>query len=360
MSTPRSTGIRRRGLPAIIATAAIVAVAVCAVPASAEAPPAAAGTTSHGFLVDDGVLGTIDHPDAPTIPALPDGQAGTVTSGINDRGEILGVYGDTDLFARRFVRDRKGRFTPIADPASGSAYEVVDINNRGEIVGFYNDEQFTTAGFLRSKNGRFTTIEFPDSDVTAAFKINDRRQIVGWYLDDGMMHGFLWDDGDYKTIDVPGAAGTSVLGINNRGQIVGSYVDEEGAHGFLRDRRGAVTTLPEAPGADPTLGGTVPSAINDHGQIVGGALNARGGSRAFLFERGVYTMFDGTGDAVYTRALDINNRGQIVGDYATKPATGSTPRVDPAERRRAGRAGLRPPSLPDALPLGLANGKETR
>jgi hypothetical protein len=39
--------------------------------------------------------------------------------------------------------------------------------------------------------------------------------------------------------------------------MVGSYIDADGAyHGFVRDRRGAVTTLPEAPGADPASGGT--------------------------------------------------------------------------------------------------------
>ena len=238
------------------------------------------------------------------------------------------MYGDTDRFARRFVRDRKGRFTPLEDPPSGSAYENVDINNRGEIVGFYNGAQgFTTTGFLRGRDGRFTNIDVPRSLVTAPFRINDRRQIVGIYSDrEGREHGFLWDDGDFTTIDVPGAAATFVYGINNRGDMVGSYLDDAGAyHGFLRDRRGAVTTLPEAPGADPTVGGTLPSSINDHGQIVGGALDAQGGSRGFLLERGVLTLIDGAPDAVYTRALDINNRGRIVGDYATKPPGGLRP-----------------------------------
>jgi hypothetical protein len=44
-----------------------------------------------------------------------------------------------------------------------------------------------------------------------------------------------------------------------------------------------------------------------------------GGSRGFLLKRGVLTMIDAKPDAVFTRASDINNRGQIVGDYATKP-----------------------------------------
>jgi uncharacterized membrane protein len=323
-------GLRR---PLIAVAAAVVVAALSASPTSADPPPAAAGTTSHGFVAKRGGFTPIDHPRATTVPAVPSGQAGTATLGINDRGQVLGDYERRDGSIRPFVRDRKGRFTAIAAPRSlprGQFDEYVDINNRGEIVGFYNDDQgATTTGFLRTKRGRFVDIDVPGSRVTGPFKINDRRQVAGLYIDadaqpgpdgtvpSGTIHGFVWDDGDYETIDVAGANATFVLGINNRGQTVGSYIDADGAyHGFLRNRKGAVTTLPEAPGADPASGGTQPAAINDRGQIVGLAYDAKGGSRGFLFERGRFKMIAGP-DATYTRAIDVNNRGQIVGDYGT-------------------------------------------
>jgi uncharacterized membrane protein len=104
---------------------------------------------------------------------------------------------------------------------------------------------------------------------------------------------------------------------------VAAVIDADGAyHGFLREQNGRVVTLPEAPGAQPGMGGTQPSAINDRGQIAGVAYDARGGSRGFLLERGVLTMLDGRG-AVYTRGLDINNRGEIVGDYGTRASADS-------------------------------------
>ena len=184
------------------------------------------------------------------------------TTGINDRGEILGAYEGRDRVIRHFVRDRKGRFDRLEDPPGGSGIdEYVDLNNRGEMVGFYNDDQgVTTTGFLRTKRGRFIDVVVPGSVVTGPLKINDRRQVVGIYVDEaGSVHGFLWDDGEFSTIDVPRATGTAVLGINNRGQMVGSYIDADGAyHGFLRERNGRVVTLPEAPGAQPAMGGTQP------------------------------------------------------------------------------------------------------
>jgi uncharacterized membrane protein len=245
-------------------------------------PPSAAGTTSHGFLAKRGVLTPIDHPRATTVPATPDGQAGTATTGINDRGEILGAYEGRDRAIRNFVRDRKGRFDRLEEPPGGSEIdEYVDLNNGGEMVGFHTDDQgVTTTGFLRTKRGRFIDAVVPGSVIRAT--------------------------------------GTAVLGINNRGQMVGSYIDADGAyHGFLRERNGRAVTLPEAPGAQPAMGGTQPSAINDRGQIVGLASDARGGSRGFLLERGVLTMLDGRG-AVYTRALDISNGGEIVGDHGIR------------------------------------------
>jgi hypothetical protein len=321
MYSHKVTGISRRGIAAIAAALALSAFAVAATPAAADPPPAAAGTTSHGFVAKGGALTPIDHPDATTVPAIPDGQAGTATTGINDSGQVLGAYEGPDRVVRDFVRDREGHFTKLADPPGGSASdEYVDINNRGQIVGFYNDDQgVTTTGFLRTRKGRFVDIDVPGALVTGPLKINDRRQVVGIYVDaEGGLHGFLWDNGDFKTIDVPGAAGTAVLGINDRGQMVGSYIDAEGAyHGFVRSRKGAVTTLPEAPGAEPAMGGTQPASINERGQIVGLAYAADGGSRGFLFEDGAFTPIDAP-DAVYTRPLDINNSGRIVGDYGTK------------------------------------------
>jgi uncharacterized membrane protein len=319
----------RRPLAAIVAVLGLAMLAVGAMSASADPPPAAAGSTIHGFLAKDGVFATIDHPRAATIPSAADGVTGTDTLGINDLGQILGVYEGRNRVVRHFVRDRKGRYTIIDDPpgssADGLSYEAVDINNHGEIVGFYNDDQgATTTGFLRTKKGRFVDIVVPGSVVTGPLKINDRRQVVGVYLDaGGGLHGFLWGDGDFETIDVPGAAATAVLGINDREQMVGSYIDADGAyHGFLRDRKGAVTTLPEASGADLASGGTQPASINERGQIVGLVYDARGGSRGFLLERGRFRPIDGP-DATYTRAHDINNRGQIVGDYGTKPLAGA-------------------------------------
>jgi hypothetical protein len=266
LRTMTNRGVR---IVAGAAAAVVAVVTVGASPVLADPPPAAAGTTLHGFVAQGGVVTTIDHPDATTVPAVPAGGAGTATGGINDRGQILGDYEGQDRVVRHFVRDREGRYTQIEDPADGpdgTAFdEYLDINNRGEIVGFYNDEQgVTTTGFLRTTRGRFVDINVPGSQLTGPLKMNDRRQVVGIYVDadaepnpvgtapPGAVHGFLWDEGDFETIDVSGAVATLVTGINNRGDVVGSYIDTGGAyHGFVRDRRG-VTSRPSRKPRAPT------------------------------------------------------------------------------------------------------------
>ena len=88
--------------------------------------------------------------------------------------------------------------------------------------------------------------------------------------------------------------------------------------------------------------------INDRGQIVGLAYDARGGSRGFLLKRGAFRLFGGAPGATYTRALDISNRGRIVGDYGTGAAMGDgrargrrpDPGRAPQPGMRAGRTWL--------------------
>jgi probable HAF family extracellular repeat protein len=70
------------------------------------------------------------------------------------------------------------------------------------------------------------SIDVPGALQTQAYKINDRGQIVGLFIDaGGAQHGFLWEDGVFITIDVPGALATAALDIDNHGRIVGQYLE---------------------------------------------------------------------------------------------------------------------------------------
>ena len=239
--------------------------------------------TEHGFLLDDGVFTTIDHPDA--------GPLGTAAIGLNDRGQIVGFYAGADGPNHGFLLDqgrgfrREGVFTTIDHPDAGSVpgtgTAATGIDDRGRIVGFYLDAGAMGHGFVRDKAWRrresdFIRIDHPDAGArpgtgTLALGLNDRGQIVGGYVDaDGRGHGFLLDDGEFTTIDHPDAAseprlGTVLFGINNRRQIVGQYIDTDlRCHGLLRSRS-TFTTIDD-PGAVSYTGAV---DINDRGQIVG-------------------------------------------------------------------------------------------
>jgi probable HAF family extracellular repeat protein len=54
------------------------------------------------------------------------------------------------------------------------------INDRGDIVGIYFDNTGTLHGFLQ-QNGALTTIDVPGAILAFPFEINDRGQIVGEY-----------------------------------------------------------------------------------------------------------------------------------------------------------------------------------
>ena len=95
-------------------------------------------------------------------------------------------------------------------------------------------------------------------------------------------------------------------------------------HGFLRDRRGAVSTLPEFPGGDPTMGGTQPGAINDRGRIVGLPYDAQGGSRGFQLRGGELTPIDAAPDAM-SRVPSTSTIGRMVAATAPGHRPARTP-----------------------------------
>lgn len=238
-------------------------------------------------------------------PFFPEGS--TIAGGINNAGEVVGYV---RLSGPGYLLTAD-KFTMIG--IAGDVTFPFDINDVGEIVGTYGRSGFLLGG------GVFTRIDFPSATFTGARSINDAGQILGIYSDPrNGLHGFLLSEGVFTTIDFPEAKSTAASGINNAGQIVGSYSDVNGvSHGFLLS--GGVFTTIDFPGALNSYA----AGLNNTGHIVGGSF-VNDDYRAFLFTSGTFTSIEYP-DVFNrsTRVRDINDSGQIVGDYNVGPFGGS-------------------------------------
>ena len=184
--------------------------------------------------------------------------------GINQAGRVVGV--SVDLTGIHGFLYRSGDFSSIDVPGNSGGTEAFGINERGEIAGLYFTDSGRTAHGFIDQGGNFTTIDFPSAAQTALNGINGSGQIVGLYLetDQSLPHGFLYDDGVFQLIDPPDAISSGAFGVNNRGEIVGDYTDARGTHGFL-DTRGTFQTI-DVPGFE---GRTFTRGIDQKGDIVG-------------------------------------------------------------------------------------------
>jgi probable HAF family extracellular repeat protein len=225
---------------------------------------------AHGFLLSKGTFTTIDVPGAGLL---------SEANGINDAGEIVGIWGL--LTEEHGYVLNKGTFTTTDFPGAVLTF-FANIDNRGDVVGGYLDSAGIEHGLLFS-DGILTTIDFPDAvSFTTASDINSAGQIVGNYDDaSGNRHGFLLNDGEFTLIDFPDASSTEVFGINASGEIVGRYaLDGQdpffAGHGFLL-KQGVFTTI-DFPGATSTAA----ARINAHGEVVGQYMDVNGIVHGFV------------------------------------------------------------------------------
>ena len=85
-----------------------------------------ASGTLHAFLLDQGVVTTIDVP----------GAVATLPSGINNHGQIVGIY--FDGVRRHGFLLSNGEFTTLTDPPGAFLESLAfDIDDHGRIVGLY-------------------------------------------------------------------------------------------------------------------------------------------------------------------------------------------------------------------------------
>jgi uncharacterized membrane protein len=203
-----------------------------------------AGNVAHGFLLSHGQYTTLDDPNA--------GPGGTTVFSINDGGQMVGQYFGADGINHSFLLSH-GQYTSIDDPSAVYGTYAYSINNHGQIAGStYNISGIH--GWLLS-HGQYIHFDDPDATNsyilpdTACYGLNDSGQMVGSYTSymiegpytvNDFIHGFLLSHGQYTTLDDPMAAtsgnglGTTAIGINDSGEIVGYYLDAGVVtHGFL-------------------------------------------------------------------------------------------------------------------------------
>ena len=122
--------------------------------------------------------------------------------------------------------------------------------------------------------------------------------------------GFFWKNGVLSDL---GASPDTTLpisaasDINERGQIAGASCNENGCPAVMWEPDGTLRLLEDIPGG--VVWGEA-FAINDAGEVVGHSVNVDDGFAAASWQGGVVEpLATGRGSA----AVDINNRGQIVG-----------------------------------------------
>jgi uncharacterized membrane protein len=259
----------------------------------------------------------------------------TYPEDINDNGALVAnVYagGMTAVLASPMMvkRVRTYNATPVnCENLSTAETAAFTINNTAQLGGYcsgVNGHPTKLYGFIRNKNGKQTLIDFPGSDGTAVFGINDRGHATGQFygpLDQprGAMayrfHCFTYVAGKYKQIDFPRPnTYVSCNAINNKGQVLGEYItvtdmNEYVENGwFIYDNGNFQTDFPLSLAHEGGLGVYLIDMNND-GQIIG----QRSDGSVFLWDDGIFYGVEFPADFHYPDVRGMNNKGQFVGLY---------------------------------------------
>jgi hypothetical protein len=173
----------------------------------------------HGFVLTSGRFSTLDFP------------GGVVTDPykINDSGMVVGAFTDAFGLTHGFSYSH-GTWTQIDFPGSSDT-EAFAVNSTGDIVGVYDASQPITHGFLLT-GAKFQTIETPYGIQSAAQGINDFGVITGFGWSDpftGPYTGFKLRNNSFTRFDFPGSQFTLPYSINNASDLAGFFIDPEGS-----------------------------------------------------------------------------------------------------------------------------------
>jgi hypothetical protein len=250
----------------------------------------------------------------------------TFASKINDAGEIVGSYTDSSLVTRGYFRTAAGHFSaPIVEPNdTGNLTQCLGINNSRIICGTYLDSDGASHGFFLS-GGTFTEYDVADAAFaqrprhktlgTVVSGINNAGDFAGTYVSGstGVGQAFVSIGGSITPIDITEAIYSAAPKLNDSNQYVGYFIDDRAAiyHGFYGDNNGALRFPVDPPGSTKTI----LFGLNDRGWVVGRYEDSTAVSHGLLFKpSNSLVVFDYPG-STFTSLSGINHEGFICGRY---------------------------------------------
>jgi uncharacterized membrane protein len=252
------------------------------------------------------VITTFDYPGAGNL---------TLPQKINERGDVVGEFIDSNGVTRGFVRFSDGSFSaPIVDPNDAVGFtEGRGINNLGTVCGDYGTSDGNLHGFFLS-DGTFTEYDVPGAVFTAVLSINNAADFTGTFSDDNVTQAaFVSVRGTVTLFSVPAAVATLAYDINDsKLLLVGYYVDSSGIlHGYYRDTTGTLH-FPIDPSGSVA---TILFGDNNRNWVVGRYADASGVTHGLFFvPPNNFFTFDYPG-STFTSLNGINDLGFICGRY---------------------------------------------
>jgi hypothetical protein len=239
----------------------------------------------------------------------------TLPQKINERGDIVGEFIDSNGVTRGFVRFKNGSFSaPIVDPNDTVGFtEGRGINNPGTVCGDYVGSDGNSHGFFLS-GGTFTDYDVPGALSTVVLGINDPADFAGAFSNDNVIfQAFVNIGGTITSFSVPGAASTLAYQLNNSKRlVVGYYIDGSGIlHGYFRDANGALHFPIDPSGSTATI----LFGDNNRNWVVGRYADSLGVTHGLFFvPPNFFFTFDYPG-STFTSLNGISAQGFICGRY---------------------------------------------
>ena len=181
-------------------------------------------------------------------------------TGINDAGVIVGSGLDFESFSFPSFTYQDDALETFFYPGS-LATLASGINNQGDVVGVF--ESLTTFGSFVKEGDGFRAITALGFDEVIASGINDAGTIVGAVYAGETSNGYIWNNEMAEVFSHPDGD-SELISVNNSGMLVGGvFPENEVGRSFVFDGRDFIDVA--FPGADETIVWD----LNDAGTLVG-------------------------------------------------------------------------------------------